>query len=61
MTLLVRPNRTRRQCDVFSTFATNKDVRKTYVRPKLGRPLDVRGRLAEWVDTRQSKRKGNRV
>ena len=31
-TLYVRPIRTRRWCNVFSTSATNKDVRKTFIR-----------------------------
>ena len=32
ITPFVRPIRTRRRCNVFSTSATNTDVRKTYVR-----------------------------
>ena len=47
LTLFVRSIRTRRRSDVLSTSATNRDAGKLTYGSKLGRHLDVRGRLAE--------------
>ena len=48
-TLFVRPIRTRRRCDIFLHPGRIRTSGKLSYGPKLGRPLDVRGRLAEWV------------
>ena len=48
-TQFARQARTRRRCNVFSTSATNKDVRILSYGAKVGRSLNVRGRPAAWV------------